>query len=120
MTTSTADTVQARRIAKIISVAIFVLASINGIFTFSGANLFIDEIIFAALFAVAVQFSIAVSLIALPYVKGLGKLVLLVVYTAALTLSTLSAYTYIYNAGLPGTLADSTSVNTQLKASVSG
>jgi len=118
MTTSTADTVQGRRIAKIIGVVIFVLVSINGIFTFSGANLFIDEIIFAALFAVAVQFSIAVSLIALPYVRGLGKLVLLVVYMAALTLSTLSAYTYIYNAGLPGALADSASVNTQLKARV--
>jgi hypothetical protein len=118
MTTSTTDTVQGKRIAKIISVVIFVLASINGIFTFSGANLFIEQMIFAALFAVAVQFSIAVSLIALPYVKGLGKLVLLVVYTAALTLSTLSAYTYIYNAGLPGTMADSTSVNIQLKARV--
>lgn len=118
MTTSTSDRVQARRIAKIIGVVIFVLVSINGIFTFSGANLFIEEIVFAALFAVAVQFSIAVSLIALPYVRGLGKLVLLVVYMAALTLSTLSAYTYIYNAGLPGTLADSASVNTQLKARV--
>ncbi|MCG6938536.1 MAG: hypothetical protein LJE83_10260 [Gammaproteobacteria bacterium] len=106
------------RIAKIISVVIFVLASINGIFTFSGAHLFIKEMLFAALFAVAVQFSIAVSLIALPYVRGLGKLVLLVVYTAALTLSTLSAYTFIYNAGLPGTMADTTSVNTHLKARV--
>lgn len=106
------------RIAKIISVVIFVLAAINGIFTFSGAHLFIKEMLFAALFAVAVQFSIAVSLIALPYVKGLGKLVLLVVYMAALTLSTLSAYTFIYNAGLPGTVADTTSVNTHLKARV--
>jgi len=70
------------------------------------------------LFAVAVQFSIAISLIALPYVKGLGKIVLLVVYLAALTLSTLSAYTFIYNSGLPGTLGDSTSVNVQLKARV--
>ena len=61
------------RIARIISVVIFVLAAINGIFTFSGAHLFIKEMLFAALFAVAVQFSIAVSLIALPYVsRGLG------------------------------------------------
>ncbi|UCB56084.1 MAG: hypothetical protein JSW45_06020 [Thiotrichales bacterium] len=104
--------------ARIISVVIFLLASINGIFTFSGANLFIEETVFAALFAVAVQFSIAVSLIALPYVRGLGKLVLLVVYTAALTLSTLSAYTYIYNAGLPGAITDSMAVNTQLKARI--
>ncbi len=118
MTASTADSVHAGRIAKLISVVIFVLASINGIFTFSGANLFIEEVVFAALFAVAVQFSIAVSLIALPYVRGLGKLVLLVVYTAALTLSTLSAYTYIYNAGLPGSLVDSAAVNTWLKARV--
>lgn len=118
MTTSTQERIHGKRIAGIISVVIFVLASINGIFTFSGAHLFIEEIVFAILFAVAVQFSIAISLIALPYVRGLGKIVLLVVYLAALTLSTLSAYTYIYNAGLPGTLADSTSVNTQLKARV--
>ena len=118
MTTQEADSIHGKQIAKIISVVIFILASINGIFTFSGAHLFIDEMFFAALFAVAVQFSIAVSLIALPYVRGLGKLVLFVVYAAALTLSTLSAYTYIYNAGLPGTLDDTRSVNTQLKARV--
>ncbi len=118
MNTTSQDRANGRRIAAIISVVIFALASINGIFTYSGAHLFIDEQVFAILFAVAVQFSIAVSLIALPYVRGLGKLVLLVVYLAALTLSTLSAYTFIYNAGLPGTLADSTSVNTQLKARV--
>ena len=118
MTTTIADSKNPRRMARIISVVIFLLASINGIFTFSGANLFIEETVFAALFAVAVQFSIAVSLIALPYVMGLGKLVLLVVYTAALTLSTLSAYTYIYNAGLPGAITDSMAVNTQLKASI--
>lgn len=118
MTTSVRDTIHANRIAKIISVVIFVLAAINGIFTFSGANLFIEEMLFALLFAVAVQFSIAISLIALPYVRGLGKIALLVVYLAALTLSTLSAYTFIYNAGLPGTMADSTSVSTHLKARV--
>ena len=118
MTSNPQDSIHARRIAMIIGVVIFILAAINGIFTFSGAHLFIEEIVFAALFAVAVQFSIAVSLIALPYVRGLGKIVLLLVYTAALTLSTLSAYTYIYNAGLPGSLADSESVSTQLKADV--
>lgn len=117
-TSSSQEFIHAKRIARIISVVIFVLASINGIFTYSGAHLFIKEMLFALLFAVAVQFSIAISLIALPYVKGLGKIVLLVVYLAALTLSTLSAYTYIYNSGLPGTMADSTSVNIQLKARV--
>lgn len=118
MTTSSQESAHAKRIAGIISVVIFVLAAINGIFTYSGAHLFIKEMLFAILFAVAVQFSIAISLIALPYVKGLGKIVLLVVYFAALTLSTLSAYTFIYNSGLPGTLGDSTSVNVQLKARV--
>ncbi len=115
---SSSDAKQARRIASIISVVIFILVAINGIFTYSGAHLFIKEMLFAILFAVAVQFSIAISLIALPFVKGIGKIVLLVVYLAALTLSTLSAYTFIYNAGLPGTLGDSSSVNTQLKARV--
>ncbi len=118
MTTSTAESIHAKRIASIISVVIFVLAAINGIFTYSGAHLFIKEMLFAILFAVAVQFSIAISLIALPFVRGIGKIALLVVYLAALTLSTLSAYTFIYNAGLPGTMGDSTSVNTQLKARV--
>ncbi len=118
MTTSSVESLHAKRIASIISVVIFVLAAINGIFTYSGAHLFINEMMYAILFAVAVQFSIAVSLIALPFVRGIGKLVLLVVYLAALTLSTLSAYTFIYNAGLPGTIGDSTSVNTQLKARV--
>jgi hypothetical protein len=118
MTTTAEESIHAKRIASFISVIIFVLASINGIFTYSGAHLFIKEMLFAILFAVAVQLSIAISLIALPYVKGLGKIVLLVVYLAALTLSTLSAYTFIYNSGLPGTLGDSTSVNVQLKARV--
>jgi hypothetical protein len=118
MTTTAEESIHAKRIASFISVVIFVLASINGIFTYSGAHLFIKEMLFAILFAVAVQLSIAISLIALPYVKGLGKIVLLVVYLAALTLSTLSAYTFIYNSGLPGTLGDSTSVNVQLKARV--
>jgi hypothetical protein len=54
------------------------------------------------LFAVAVQFAIAISLLALPFVHGIGKLSLAVVYAAALLLSTLSAYTYIYNSSLPG------------------
>lgn len=119
MTSSTQQTVQGKRIALLISVVILILAGINGIFTFSGATLFIDERIYALLFAIAVQFSIAVSLLALPFVKGLGKIVLVFMYFAALTLSTLSAYTYIYNAGLPGALSNSSTINTQLKAKVS-
>ncbi len=111
---------QARRIALLISLVIFVLAGINGIFTWSGAHLFIKEPLYALLFAVAVQFSIAISLIALPFVRGLGKLVLLLVYSAALILSTLSAYTFIYNSGLPGSLADVKAVDTGLKAEVAG
>ena len=49
MTTATAQngfrqaTPQARRIALLISVVIFILAGINGIFTWSGAHLFIKE-----------------------------------------------------------------------------
>jgi hypothetical protein len=104
-------------IARLIALVILILASINGIFTFSGANLYVQESHYALLFAIAVQFSIAISLIALPYVRGLGKLVLLVIYTAALTLSTLSAYTYIYNAGLPGGTSVYT-LDTQLKANI--
>jgi len=88
-----------KRIALIIALMIFLLTGINGIFTYSGAMLYIGEFIYALLFAIAVQFAISISLIALPYVKGLGKLVLIMVYLGATALSTLTAYTYIYNAG---------------------
>ncbi|MBL7003593.1 MAG: hypothetical protein ISR69_06175, partial [Gammaproteobacteria bacterium] len=119
MATSTQHIVQGKRFAFLISIVILLLAGLNGIFTFSGAKLFIDEVIYALFFALAVQFSIAISLLALPYVKGIGKLVLIIVYFAALTLSTLSAYTFIYNAGLPGAMNNTSSLNTQLKAKVS-
>lgn len=119
MTTSTHQIVQGKRIAGLISIVILMLAGLNGIFTYSGANLFIDERLYALFFAVAVQFSIVISLLALPFVRGLGKLVLVIVYFAALTLSTLSAYTYIYNAGLPGALNNTSTLNTQLQAKVS-
>lgn len=119
MSSSTQQVVQGKRIALLISVVILILVGINGIFTFSGATLFIEEKIYALFFAIAVQFSIAVSLIALPFVRGIGKIVLVFMYFAALTLSTLSAYTYIYNAGLPGSLNNSATINTQLKAKVS-
>lgn len=87
------------QVAHFLSLVILLLASVNGIFTYSGAHLFIDEWQYALLFAIAVQFSIAIALIALPMVQGLGKPVLILIYLAALTLSTLSAYTFIYNAG---------------------
>jgi len=116
-TTLLDESIRAKQIASVITVVILILAAINGIFTYSGAHLFIKEMLYAVLFAVAVQFSIAISLIALPYVKGFGKVALLVVYLAALTLSTLSAYTFIYNSGLPGTI-DSSAVNVQLKSRV--
>jgi hypothetical protein len=104
-------------IARLIAFVILILASVNGIFTYSGASLYVEENHYALLFAIAVQFSIAISLIALPYVRGLGKTVLLVIYAAALTLSTVSAYTYIYNAGLPGGTSVYT-LDTQLKAHI--
>lgn len=106
-------------VSRVIAVVIVILASINGIFTFSGANLFIGETYYALLFAIAVQFSIAVSLIAVPYVSGFGKFILFTIYFAALTLSTLSAYTYIYNAGLPEGQRNVQAVSTQLKARIS-
>ncbi len=88
-----------KRISLIIAVMIFILTAINGIFTYSGALLYIGEMVYALLFAIAVQFAISISLIALPYVRGLGKPVLIMVYIGATLLSTLSAYTFIYNSG---------------------
>ncbi len=88
-----------KRLSIVIALVILILTGINGIFTYSGALLYIGEMFYAILFAIAVQFAISISLIALPYVKGLGKPVLILVYIGATALSTLSAYTYIYNAG---------------------
>ncbi len=88
-----------RHLPSVIVLMIVLLTGINGIFTYSGAMLYMGEMVYSLLFAVAVQFAISISLIALPYVKGLGKPILILVYIGATALSTLSAYTYIYNAG---------------------
>jgi hypothetical protein len=104
-------------VSNLISVVILFLTAANGIFTYSGAYLYLEEALYAVLFAVAVQFAIAISLIALPFVHGVGKIALVVVYAAALLLSTLSAYTYIYNSSLPGKNTVYT-VDTGLKATI--
>lgn len=101
-----------------IAVVILFLAAANGIFTYAGAFLYLEEMLYALLFAVAVQFAIAVSLLAFPLVHGLGKIALVVVYAAALLLSTLSAYTYIYISSLPGQNTVY-SVDTGMKAAIS-
>ncbi len=105
-------------LSSLMGLGIVLLAAVNGFFTYSGALLYVEEPIYALLFAGAVQFAIAMTLLALPYVRGFGKVVLILVYAAALFLSTMSAYTYVYNASLPGDL-HSTSIDTSLKAEVS-
>lgn len=105
-------------VSNLISVFILFLTAANGFFTYSGAYLYLEESLYALLFAIAVQFAIAVSLLALPYVHGIGKVALAVVYAAALLLSTLSAYTYIYTSSLPGKHTAFT-VDTSLKANIS-
>ncbi|MDQ7015780.1 MAG: hypothetical protein Q9N68_05310 [Gammaproteobacteria bacterium] len=104
-------------IGRLIAVVILLLTAINGIFTYAGAHLYVDDERYALLFAVAVQFAIAISLIALPYVQGVGKLVLMLVYLAGFSLSTVSAYTYVYNAGLQD-LSDKTHLGVGIKAEV--
>ena len=101
-----------------LSIGILVLVASNGFFTYSGARLYINEPLYALLFAVAVQFAIAATLLALPYIRGLGKLVLIALYGAALLLSTVSAFTYIYNTSLPEGV-NVHAVDTSLKASLS-
>ncbi len=114
------QSVQQRRLAAMIGYAVIFLAAANGIFTFSGARLYVEHILYALLFAVAVQLAISTTLLALPYVRGLSKLVLLGVYAAALTLSTLSAYTYVYNASLPEAQQESLyALDTASKAAIS-
>ncbi|MDD5391922.1 MAG: hypothetical protein PHE17_02760 [Thiothrix sp.] len=104
-------------INMLIAAVILFLTAANGIFTYSGAYLYLEEQVYAILFAVAVQFAIAISLLAFPFVHGLGKISLIVVYAAALLLSTLSAYTYIYNSSLPGKNTVYT-VDTGMKATI--
>lgn len=104
-------------ISVIISFVIVFMAVANGIFTYSGAYLYLEEELYALLFAIAVQFTIASTLIALPFVHGFGKLSLITVYLAALILSTLSAYTYIYNSSMPGDISAYT-IDTELKSRI--
>ena len=120
MATQTAATegrFQRKAISGIITFVILFMAAANGIFTYSGAYLYLDEWLYAILFAVAVQFTIAASLIAFPFVHGLGKLSLITVYAAALILSTLAAYTYIYNSSLPGDI-NAYTIDTELKSRI--
>lgn len=104
-------------ISVIISFVIVFMAVANGIFTYAGAYLYLEEQLYALLFAIAVQFTIAATLIALPFVHGFGKLSLITVYIAALMLSTLSAYTYIYNSSMPGDITAYT-IDTELKSKI--
>lgn len=118
-TGSRAETGTAVRLLSLfLAVGIVFLVVCNGFFTYSGALLYIHESLYALLFAVAVQFAIAATLLALPYVRGLGRLVMLLVYFAAFGLSTLSAFTYVYNTSHPDGL-DMQAVTTPLKARVS-
>ncbi len=100
------------------TLGILFLVACNGFFTYSGAKLYINEELYALLFAIAVQFAIATALITLPWVRGLGRLVLLFVYISALALSTLSAFTYVYNSSLSEG-KDPQALKLSLKASIS-
>ncbi len=116
---SSQQSVHQKRLVAMIGFAVVFLAAANGIFTFSGAKLYVEHVLYALLFAVAVQLAISTTLLALPYVRGLSKMVLLGVYAAALTLSTLSAYTYVYNASLPeAQQADLYALDTASKAAI--
>ena len=108
---------QRKAISGVITFVILFMAAANGIFTYSGAYLYLGEVLYAVLFAVAVQFTIASSLIAFPFVHGLGKVSIITVYTAALILSTLAAYTYIYNSSLPGDI-NAYTIDTELKSRI--
>ncbi len=107
-----------KALSSFLSIGILVLVASNGFFTWSGAKLYIDEPLYALLFAIAVQFAIAATLLALPYIRGFGKLVLIALYAAALLLSTVSAFTYIYNSSLPEG-SNVHAIDTGLKAALS-
>jgi hypothetical protein len=113
----TKNSLQVKMIGFIISLVIVFMASANGIFTYSGAYLYLQEHLYAILFAVAIQFTIIVSLLALPFVHGFGKISLVTVYTAALVISTLSAFTFIYNESLPEETTSYT-IDTEQKAKI--
>lgn len=116
-TTRASGAFQRKAISGIITFVILFMTASNGIFTYSGAYLYLNEVLYAVLFAIAVQFTIAASLIAFPFVHGLGKISLIVVYSTALLLSTLAAYTYIYNSSLPGDV-NAYTIDTELKSRI--
>jgi hypothetical protein len=107
-----------RLLAGLIGFAVLFLAAANGIFTHAGALLYVEEPLYALLFAVAVQLAIGATLLALPHIRGFGKLVLLGVYVAALALSTLSAYTYLFNASRPEAAQDINALDTAGKTAI--
>ena len=107
-----------RALSASMTLGILFLVACNGFFTYSGAKLYINEELYALLFAIAVQFAIATALVTLPWVRGFGRIVLLLVYISALGLSTLSAFTYIYNSSLSEG-KDNQALETSLKVSIS-
>jgi hypothetical protein len=117
--TNVSPPAKAKMLAGMIGFAVLFLAAANGIFTYSGALLYVEHWLYALLFAIAVQMAISVTLLSLPYVRGLGRLALLTVYAAALTLSTLSAFTYIYNASQPAAGDDLYAVDVEAKTRIS-
>ena len=82
--TQPGDNFQSRLLSYFLGAGVIFLVSCNGFFTYSGATLYIREPVYAVLFAIAVQFAIAATLLALPNVKGLGRLIMLVVYALSL------------------------------------
>lgn len=90
-----------RHLAGFIALGILFLTTANGILTYSGALLYVDQPLYALLFALAVQLAISSTLLALPHIRGLGKLMLLAIYAVGLILSTVSGYTYLYNVSQP-------------------
>ncbi len=120
LTSSTPDklSITHRILSSSMTLGILFLVACNGFFTYSGAKLYINEELYALLFAIAVQFAIGIALISLPWVRGLGRLVLIIIYASALALSTLSAFTYIYDSSLSEG-KETHALETSLKASIS-
>ncbi|ACS78086.1 hypothetical protein [Maridesulfovibrio salexigens] len=75
---------------------ISLLALANSYFTYKGSLLYVDQWPVALIFAFSVQAAIALSLIVLPKVAGLARWAMYLVYSVALVLSVLSAFTFIY------------------------
>ena len=76
---------------------IIALVIFNSYFTYAGAYVILSEKIPALFIAITIQIAIAITLLSLPYVRGVGKIFVISSYFLSMFLSVLFAFTYTHD-----------------------